>query len=130
MIITICNDLNIPKEVGGIRAIGTTLWWIALSIFLIMIAVRKGYEYQSEKLLGLLLLLLTVGKIVFYDLEMMDMDKKIVVLMVVGGGIMLFSYFLQKKGYFQTNAFESRDKDHDGQETKSLTSSNPRETQE
>jgi len=29
----------------------------------------------------------------------MGMDKKIIVLMVVGGLIMMFSYFLQIKGY-------------------------------
>jgi hypothetical protein len=31
----------------------------------------------------------------------MNMDKKIIVLMVVGGLIMMFSYFLQVKGYLK-----------------------------
>lgn len=56
-----------------------------------------GPGHRSEKLLGLLLLLLTIGKIGIYDLSAMDMDKKIIVLMVVGGLIMMFSYFLQVK---------------------------------
>lgn len=40
-IITICNDLDIAKTTGGIRAIGTTLWWIILAITMIMIGVSR-----------------------------------------------------------------------------------------
>lgn len=96
-IITICNDLGVVMSTGGPRAIGTTIWWIILSISMLMAGIQYGRGYRSEKLLGLMLLLLTIIKIGLYDLAMMDMDKKIIVLMVVGGLIMLFSYFLQVK---------------------------------
>lgn len=100
-IITICNDLNVTHTTGGARAIGTTIWWIILSISMLLAGIHYGREYRSEKLLGLMLLLLTLGKIAFYDLATMDMNKKIIVLMVVGGFIMMFSYFLQVKGYLK-----------------------------
>jgi hypothetical protein len=68
---------------------------------MLMMGIHYGRGYRSEKLLGLLLLLLTIAKIGLYDLAAMDMDKKIIVLMVVGGLIMMFSYFLQVKGYLK-----------------------------
>lgn len=102
-IITFCNDIGAPFQTGGIRAIATTIWWIILSIGMLMVGIHYGYEYRSEKLLGLLLLLLTIGKIAIYDLSAMSMDKKIIVLMVVGGLIMMFSYVLQAKGYLRTS---------------------------
>lgn len=101
MIITFCNDIGIALTTGGARAILTTIWWIVLSISMLMIGIHHGSEYRSEKLLGLLLLLLTIGKIAIYDLATMEMNKKIIVLMVVGGLIMMFSYFLQVKGYLK-----------------------------
>ncbi len=97
LIIVTCNQIGIPKETGGIRAIGTTFWWIALAIILLIIGIRGGKIYKTEKLIGLILLLLTVGKIGLYDLATMPMDRRIIVLMVVGGMIMMFSYFLQVK---------------------------------
>jgi hypothetical protein len=100
-IITFCNDIGVAFETGGPRAIGTTIWWIVLSISMLMIGIHHGRGYRAEKLLGLLLLLLTIGKIAIYDLASMNMDKKIIVLMVVGGLIMMFSYFLQVKGYLK-----------------------------
>lgn len=51
---------------------------------MIIIGIRKGYLYQSEKLLGLLLLVLTILKILIYDMATMDMQKKIIVLMISG----------------------------------------------
>ncbi len=101
VIITICNDLGVANTTGGPRAIGTTIWWIVLSITMLLIGIHNGRGYRSEKLLWLMLLLLTIGKIALYDLATMDMDKKIIVLMVVGGFIMMFSYFLQVKGYLK-----------------------------
>jgi hypothetical protein len=100
-IITICNDLNVEHTVGWARAIGTTIWWIILAIAMLLTGIHYGRGYRSEKLLGLILLLLTIGKIAFYDLATMDMNKKIIVLMVVGGLIMTFSYVLQVKWYLK-----------------------------
>ena len=50
-IITICNDLSIAMTTGGPRAIGTTLWWVILSITMLMVGIRYGRGYRSEKLL-------------------------------------------------------------------------------
>lgn len=50
-IITICNDLGIAMSSGGPRAIGTTIWWITLSITMLMIGIHYGRGYRSEKLL-------------------------------------------------------------------------------
>ncbi len=105
-IITLCNDIGVEFVTGGPRAIGTTLWWIILSISMLMTGIHFWYGYRSEKLLGLLLLLLTIGKIAFYDLEEMEMNKKIIVLMLVWGIILLFSYFLQVKGYLREGKSE------------------------
>ena len=57
--------------------------------------------YRSEKLLGLLLLALTIGKVVLYDLSTMETTNKVIVLMVVGGGLMLFSYFFHISSWFK-----------------------------
>lgn len=98
-IILVCNTIGIPYEIGWIRAIATTIWWITLAIIMIFIGVKKWISYKNDKLLWLLLLLLTIAKIAFYDLTSMAMSKKIIVLMIVGWFIMMFSYFLQVKWY-------------------------------
>ncbi len=51
MIITFCNDIGVEFTTGGPRAIGTTLWWIVLAIFMIMSGVQLGHGHRSEKLL-------------------------------------------------------------------------------
>lgn len=101
ILVVFFNEIGIAKETGGIRAIATTIWWILLAIGLLIIGIRNGKNYKNEKILGLTLLLLTIGKIGLYDLATMPMDRKIIVLMVVGGLIMMFSYFLQVKGYLR-----------------------------
>lgn len=51
MIITFCNDLGVALTTGGPRAVMTTLWWIILSIMMLMIGIHFGHGYRSEKLL-------------------------------------------------------------------------------
>ncbi len=82
---------------GGLRALATTFWWIIVAGSLLYIGIKKGFLYRSEKLLGLLLLAITVIKIIVYDLATMPTDKKIIVLMVVGGFLLALSYFFQTK---------------------------------
>ena len=101
LIITFCNDLWIAFTTGWPRAITTTLWWIILSISMLFTGIHFWYGYRSEKFLGLLLLVLTIAKIAIYDLQAMEMRNKIVVLMVVGGLLLVFSYFLQVKWYLK-----------------------------
>ncbi len=84
-------------EVGGPRAVATTLWWITVACTMLVIGVQKGYLYRSEKLLGLLFLAITIAKVLFYDLATMGTDKKIMVLMVVGGLLLAVSYFFHTK---------------------------------
>lgn len=99
IIILILNDLEIDALMRGARTILITFWWIALSISMIMMGIFRWQEYREEKFIGLLLLFLTITKIGFYDLSAMDMNKKIIVLMMVGGIMMMFSYFLHTKWY-------------------------------
>lgn len=39
-IITFCNDLGVEFITGGPRAIGTTLWWVILSISMLMTGIH------------------------------------------------------------------------------------------
>ncbi len=103
-IITLCNDLGVEFTTWGPRAIGTTIWWIVLALFMLMTGIRYGRIYRSEKLLWLILLALTIGKIGLYDMAAMDTDKKIIVFMVVGWALMMFSYFLQAKWYLRESS--------------------------
>jgi hypothetical protein len=48
------------------------------------------------------LLALTVGKILLYDMAAMThTQNKVIVLMVVGGALMMFSYIAQTKGWLK-----------------------------
>jgi hypothetical protein len=92
------NDLGVSTDgMGWPRAIAITFWWILLAVWMISVGVIRGPIYRSEKLLGLLLLALTVGKIIMYDMGTMSTNNKIIVLMVVGGALMAFSYFFHAK---------------------------------
>lgn len=96
-IVTFANDIGIDFSTGWVRAILTTIWWIILGIFMIMVGIQWGHVYRSEKLLWLLLLFITLFKIAFYDLEEMDGSKKTIVLIVVGMLLLAFSYIIQSK---------------------------------
>jgi hypothetical protein len=91
------NDFQVALTQGGPRAIATTLWWAAIGIYMLYVGVKLGKKYHSEKLLGLLLLGITVTKVILYDIATMDMQNKIIVLMMVGGGLLLFSYYIRSK---------------------------------
>ena len=96
-IITLFNDIGVAQTTWWLRAIATTFWWTLLSMILLYIWITNGKLFTSEKILWIILLGLTVFKIIFYDLAEMDMDRKIIVLMVAWGIIMMFSYFVQSK---------------------------------
>lgn len=86
---------------GWPRAIVTTLWWMLLAGVMMAIWLKGWPVYKSEKLLGLLLATVTVGKIVFYDMATMDTQKKIIVLMIVWGFMMMLSYFFHTQDWFK-----------------------------
>lgn len=91
------NDLQVALTQGGPRAIATTLWWSAIAIYMLFVAIKYGKKYHSEKLLGLLLLGITIVKVILYDIVNMGMQNKIIVLMMVGGALLVFSYYIRSK---------------------------------
>jgi hypothetical protein len=97
IIYAIMNDFAVSMAHGGPRAIATTLWWVFVAIYMLFVGVKFGKKYYAEKLLGLLLLALSVGKVVLYDMSTMEMQNKIIILMMVGGAMLLFSYFVKSK---------------------------------
>jgi hypothetical protein len=68
-----------------------------VALYMLIVGVNKGLSHRAEKLLGLMLLAITVGKVIIYDLSMMSMQNKIIVLMLTGGAMMLFSYWVHSK---------------------------------
>ena len=96
-IITLFNDIWVAQTTWGLRAVATTFWWTLLSMIMLYIWITKWKLFTSEKILGVILLGLTIFKIILYDLAEMDMDRKIIVLMLAGWIIMMFSYFIQSK---------------------------------
>jgi uncharacterized membrane protein len=85
-LITSFNYLEIEKidqQTFGFRALTTTIWWVSLSAYLIYRG-SKVLNYKPEKILGLVLLGISVLKIVFYDLTHVNNNLKIVILIVVG----------------------------------------------
>ncbi len=101
IISAIGNDLNIAHVDGGPRAIATTLWWASIAIFMLYRGINLGIKYHAEKLLGLMLLGLTLCKVILYDIATMEMQSKIIVLMFVGGAMLLFSYRVRSKGMLE-----------------------------
>ena len=98
----IMNDLAVSMDAGGPRAIASTLWWSAIAIYMLYKGLNLGKKYHAEKLLGLMLLGITVIKVILYDIHTMDMQNKIVVLMIVGGAMLLFSYRVKSKDLLTT----------------------------
>lgn len=101
IISAIANDFGVSLEHGGPRAIATTFWWAAIAIYMLYKGLKLGVRYHSEKLLGLMLLGITLVKIILYDIATMGMQNKIIVLMIVGGAMLLFSYRVRSKNLLE-----------------------------
>jgi hypothetical protein len=101
IIYALANDFAVSMAHGGPRALATSSWWTLIALWMLIIGIKNGTRYHSEKLLGLILLALTVGKILLYDLSTMAMQNKIIILMIVGGALMLFSYGVHTKGWLK-----------------------------
>lgn len=95
------NDFSVSMAHGGPRAIATTIWWTLIALYMLIAGIRGGARYHSEKLLGLILLALTVGKILLYDLSTMAMQNKIIILMIVGMTLIAFSYGVHSRGWLK-----------------------------
>lgn len=109
IISAIANDLNIAHVDGGPRAIATTLWWSAIAIYMLYQGIKLGKKYHAEKLLGLFLLGITLVKVILYDISTMGMQNKIIVLMMVGGAMLLFSYRVRSKDLLKKQQAEIRE---------------------
>ena len=96
------NDFGVANVEGGLRAIATTLWWSLVAIYMLYVGIQYGKKYHSEKLLGLMLLGITIVKVILYDISTMGMQNKIIVLMMVGGALLLFSYRVRAKNLLST----------------------------
>lgn len=101
MISAIANDLRVPFEHGSPKAIATTFGRSSIASFTSYIGIKLGAKYHSEKLLELLLLGITLIKIILYDISTIEMQSKIIVLMVVGAAILLFSYVVRSRNLFK-----------------------------
>lgn len=101
IIYAIMNDFSVSMSHGGPRAIATTIWWTLIALYMLIIGIKNGTHYHAEKLLGLILLALTVGKILLYDLSTMAMQNKIVILMIVGLALIVFSYGVHTRGWLR-----------------------------
>lgn len=101
IIYALMNDFNVSMSHGGPRAIATTTWWTLIALYMLVIGIKNGTRYHAEKLLGLILLALTVFKILVYDLSTMAMQNKIVILMLIGGALMIFSYGVHSRGWLK-----------------------------
>lgn len=100
----IMNDLTVPLGDGGPRAVATTLWWLVIAIYMLYKGIKSAKKYHAEKLLGLMLLGITLVKIILYDIVNMGMQNKIIILMLVGGAMLLFSYRVRAKGLLEKSA--------------------------
>jgi hypothetical protein len=102
IIFAVINDYWIDPSHWWVRAISITIWWVLLSLYMIIIWVKKWYLYHSEKILWLILLILVLIKIAFYDMSgVINMENKIIVLMLVGWALMMFSYFIHMKWWLK-----------------------------
>ena len=93
----VMNDLQVSMAEGGPRALATTMWWAAIAIYMLYFGIKLGKKYHAEKLLGLMLLTITIGKVILYDIATMGMQNKIIILMIVGGAMLMFSYVVKSK---------------------------------
>jgi hypothetical protein len=101
IIYALMNDFNVSMSHGGPRAIATTIWWTLIALYMLVIGIKNGTRYHAEKLLGLILLALTVGKILLYDLSTMEMQNKIIILMIIGFALIAFSYGVHSRGWLK-----------------------------
>ncbi len=86
----------IDQKVFGFRALTTTFWWVGLASYLIYRGT-KVLNYKPEKILGLVLLGITILKIVFYDLTHVNTNLKVFILIVVGAIMLGVSYYANKQ---------------------------------
>ncbi len=106
--LALMNDLGADFSDGTKNALTTPLW-IAIAIWMMYSGIRGGVSHRPEKVLGVSLLGLTLLKILFFDLDGATTQVRIIVLMIVGGGLMAFSYVLSRKGYLSPDMPDESD---------------------
>lgn len=104
IILALHNDFNVSMEAGGPRAIFTTLWWIVIALVMISSGVRYGRLHYAEKILGVILLAITIVKVLLYDITVMGMQNKVLVLIAVGIALLVFSFGIHSKKIKEKNS--------------------------
>lgn len=103
LIIGALND-TFGMNVEGLRAVATTVYWVAASIVTLSVGLER--RNGGLKRLGFAALAFTVVKIVFYDLGNATTELKVAVLMVVGAALLGFSWYATKRGMLASDDAE------------------------
>lgn len=81
---------------GGVLAVATTVYWAAVAVGILWSGLSR--KDRMTKRYGFAALAFTVLKVVFYDLHAATTAMKVTVLMVVGAGLLAFSWYASKNG--------------------------------
>ncbi len=84
-------------SVLGLRALLISFWWVALASGLIYAGIQNSQKFLHEKRIGMLLLALALGKILFYDIAHLDTNLKVLLFIITGSLVLGLSYMLNKK---------------------------------
>jgi hypothetical protein len=98
-IMALFNSLDIDiesKNMRGIRAFATTIWWVSLAGWMIFLGVKNNAN-NNQKNIGFGLFALTIFKILFVDLYSINTNLKVFVFMMVGIVMLTISFFANKQ---------------------------------
>lgn len=98
-IMALFNSLDIDiesKNMRGIRAFATTIWWVSLAGWMIFLGVKNNSN-NNQKNIGFGLFALTIFKILFVDLYSINTNLKVFVFMMVGIVMLAISFFANKQ---------------------------------
>ncbi len=98
-IIGVLNSLELDfsnQAIQGIRAFSITIWWAGLALWLLFSSeLTKGLK--DQKIIGFILLTVTIFKLVFYDLSNINTNLKVFLFIIIGAAITAVSYHANKK---------------------------------
>ncbi len=104
-IIGILNSLNLDfsdETIKGIKIFMITIWWIIISLLMLLFP-DTSEDNRTKKKLGFFLLLIAIIKLIFYDLSNINTNFKMISFIILGILIMLVSYIVNKKNKTQQN---------------------------
>lgn len=97
LVITIWNNIWFQNQIWWPIAITLSILWIILSSFLIYRWSKNAKTLIVEKYIWISLFIATMIKVIFYDMSIMNMNNKVIVLTIVWWIILWLSYFIQKR---------------------------------